>query len=77
MSKIMGSKNQVYQGKINASDFYICASTVVDAPPETPNNFVDWLRSGWEISQVVAIDYTASNGNPLQPQSLHFMGPNN
>ena len=27
-------------------------------------NFVDYLRSGWQISLVCAIDYTASNGNP-------------
>jgi len=28
-------------------------------------SFVDYLRSGWQISIVGAVDYTASNGNPI------------
>lgn len=28
---------------------------------ETPS-FVDYLRSGWQISLVAAVDYTGSNG---------------
>jgi len=28
---------------------------------ETPT-FVDYLRSGWQISVVAAVDYTGSNG---------------
>lgn len=39
--------------------------------------FVDYLRSGWAISLVCAIDYTGSNGNPTSPSSLHYLGPNN
>lgn len=39
--------------------------------------FVDYLRSGWAISLVVAIDYTASNGAPSTQESLHYLGPNN
>jgi hypothetical protein len=35
------------------------------------------LRSGWQISLTLAIDYTASNGAPSTPSSLHFMGQNN
>ena len=38
---------------------------------------MDYLRGGWGISVVGAIDYTASNGNPSQPSSLHYLGPNN
>lgn len=26
--------------------------------------FIDYLRSGWAVSLVAAIDYTASNGEP-------------
>ena len=40
-------------------------------------SFVDYLRSGWAISLVCAIDYTGSNGEPTRPDSLHFLGPNN
>ena len=36
-------------------------------------SFVDYLRSGWQISLVAAIDYTASNGNPSSSSSLHFI----
>jgi len=39
--------------------------------------FVDYLRAGWQVSLTAAVDYTASNGEPSNPQSLHFMGPNN
>jgi hypothetical protein len=35
---------------------------------------VDYLRSGWQIGLTVAIDYTASNGDPNTPSSLHFLG---
>jgi hypothetical protein len=40
-------------------------------------SFIDYLRSGWQISLVCAIDYTGSNGVPTSPTSLHFLGPNN
>lgn len=40
-------------------------------------SFVDYLRSGWQIGLTLAIDYTASNGNPSQPNSLHFLGGQN
>lgn len=43
---------------------------------ETPT-FVDYLRSGWQISLVAAIDYTGSNGLYREVSSLHFMGPSN
>jgi len=39
--------------------------------------FVDYLRSGVQVSLVCAIDYTASNGNQAMPNSLHAMGPQN
>jgi hypothetical protein len=63
------SKKLVYQAANNSSlsfnSFNVCI---------TPT-FVDYLRSGWAISMVCAIDYTASNGNPSSPTSLHYLGP--
>lgn len=41
---------------------------------EVPS-FVDYLRGGWQISLAIAIDFTASNGNPASPASLHHVGP--
>ena len=33
--------------------------------------FVDYLRSGWNINMSVAIDFTASNGELSDENSLH------
>jgi hypothetical protein len=51
---------------------------VVDAfeVKERPT-FIDYLRGGWQVGLTVAVDYTASNGEPRDPSSLHYMGPNN
>ena len=40
-------------------------------------SFLDYMRAGWQISVVTAIDYTASNGNPSSSSSLHYLGSNN
>ena len=40
-------------------------------------SFVDYLRSGWQISLTLALDFTASNGNPSDRNSLHFLGTTN
>ncbi len=34
--------------------------------------FVDYIMGGCEISLVIGIDFTASNGDSMQPSSLHF-----
>ena len=40
--------------------------TVVEKP-----SFVDYLRSGWFINMACAIDFTASNGEVFEQNSLH------
>jgi hypothetical protein len=35
--------------------------------------FVDYLRSGIQLNLITAIDFTASNGDPMNPQSLHYI----
>jgi hypothetical protein len=37
--------------------------------------FLDFVRGGCEISMMVGIDFTASNGMPSSPTSLHFIDP--
>ena len=65
------SKKLVYQAANNSSLVFI--SFDVKIVP----SFLDYLRGGWAISMVCAIDYTASNGNPSSPTSLHYLGPDN
>ena len=36
---------------------------------------MDYLRGGWKINLSIAIDYTASNMDPDQPSSLHYVDP--
>lgn len=36
---------------------------------------MDYLRGGLQLNMFVAIDFTASNGNPKQPTSLHYFNP--
>uniref|UniRef100_K3X660 C2 domain-containing protein n=1 Tax=Globisporangium ultimum (strain ATCC 200006 / CBS 805.95 / DAOM BR144) TaxID=431595 RepID=K3X660_GLOUD len=38
------------------------------------HTFAEFLRGGCEISLIVGIDYTASNGAASDPQSLHYIG---
>ncbi|RLN89860.1 hypothetical protein BBJ28_00020961 [Nothophytophthora sp. Chile5] len=38
------------------------------------HTFAEYLRGGCEVSLIVGIDYTASNGSPLDPASLHYTG---
>jgi len=38
--------------------------------------FLDYIMGGTEMNLMVAIDYTASNGDPKSPDSLHYINPN-
>ena len=37
--------------------------------------FIEFLRGGLEVSLMVAIDFTGSNGNPAFSNSLHYVNP--
>mmetsp|Transcript_22197 Transcript_22197/g.29698 ORF Transcript_22197/g.29698 Transcript_22197/m.29698 type:complete len:143 (+) Transcript_22197:850-1278(+) len=60
-------KSGQFAGALNFNDF-----RVVENP-----NFVDYLRSGWQISLSVAIDFTASNGQVTDAMSLHSLNEKN
>lgn len=36
-------------------------------------SFLDYIRAGAQIHFVIAVDFTASNGDPAYPDSLHYM----
>ena len=38
-------------------------------------SFLDYVRGGTELNCTFAIDFTASNGNPQQPGTLHYISP--
>ena len=37
------------------------------------NSFIDYLKGGMQINMEIAIDYTASNGDPQKPISHHYI----
>lgn len=39
------------------------------------HSFLDYISSGFELNFMVAVDFTASNGNPRSPDSLHYINP--
>nr|CAB3461666.1 unnamed protein product [Digitaria exilis] len=39
------------------------------------HTFMDYISSGFELNFMVAVDFTASNGDPRVPQSLHYIDP--
>ncbi|KAK9009230.1 hypothetical protein V6N11_035775 [Hibiscus sabdariffa] len=59
-----------YENKILKSKLF------VDKFSETiQHTFLDYLAGGFELNFMVAIDFTASNGNPRLPDSLHYIDP--
>lgn len=38
-------------------------------------SFLDYIRAGAQIHFVIAVDFTASNGDPAYPDSLHYLDP--
>ncbi len=42
---------------------------------EKQNSFLDYIKGGMQINFTVAIDFTASNGNPTHSNSLHYINP--
>uniref|UniRef100_H3ANN3 Copine family member 9 n=1 Tax=Latimeria chalumnae TaxID=7897 RepID=H3ANN3_LATCH len=49
--------------------------TLLSFKVESEYTFVDYIKGGTQLNFTVAIDFTASNGNPSQPTSLHYMNP--
>uniref|UniRef100_A0A8C5BYT2 Copine Vb n=1 Tax=Gadus morhua TaxID=8049 RepID=A0A8C5BYT2_GADMO len=49
--------------------------TLLSFSVESESTFLDYIKGGTQINFTVAIDFTASNGNPSQSTSLHYMNP--
>uniref|UniRef100_A0A8D1IGC5 Copine-5 n=1 Tax=Sus scrofa TaxID=9823 RepID=A0A8D1IGC5_PIG len=57
------------------SQFNIYEVTLLSFAVESECTFLDYIKGGTQINFTVAIDFTASNGNPSQSTSLHYMSP--
>ncbi|KAL8581960.1 hypothetical protein ACOMHN_027942 [Nucella lapillus] len=42
---------------------------------EEEHSFLDFVKGGMQMNFTVAVDFTASNGSPGDPQSLHYYNP--
>nr|GLL29326.1 protein BONZAI 1-like isoform X1 [Ipomoea trifida] len=58
------------QTKVLKSQLYVEKFT-----EKIQHTFLDYLASGYELNFMVAVDFTASNGNPRLPDSLHYNDP--
>jgi len=65
--KLKQKKGDKYKG---SGTFNVVKSVV-----EKRYSFLEYVRGGCELNLVVAIDFTASNGAPSTPQSLHYQPP--
>ncbi|XP_062921565.1 copine-5-like isoform X3 [Mobula hypostoma] len=57
------------------SQFNVYEVTLLSFTVESEHTFLDYIKGGTQINFTVAIDFTASNGNPSQSTSLHYMNP--
>ncbi|XP_043725233.1 protein BONZAI 1-like [Telopea speciosissima] len=60
----------------NCSNKALNSKLYVDKYSESvQHTFLDYITGGCELNFMVAIDFTASNGNPRLPDSLHYIDP--
>ncbi|KAK4256909.1 hypothetical protein QN277_006570 [Acacia crassicarpa] len=64
------SVGQNYHNKVLKSQLYVDRLT-----ESIQHTFLDYLAAGFELNFMVAVDFTASNGNPRLPDSLHYIDP--
>ncbi|CAA2935223.1 protein BONZAI 1-like [Olea europaea var. sylvestris] len=64
------SVGQNHQSKVLKSQLFVDTYS-----EKIQYTFLDYLAGGFELNFMVAIDFTASNGNPRLPDSLHYIDP--
>lgn len=71
--EFINTAKQEKHGKkyVNSGRLFVLRSAVLPPRP----TFVDYLAGGLQMNFVVAVDFTASNGDPTLPTSLHYMNP--
>jgi hypothetical protein len=63
--------NEEKKGKRNYENSGVLLVEMCEITPRP--SFLDYVRGGMELAFTVAIDFTASNGNPSMPDSLHYV----
>lgn len=69
----VGTSNQYRLRKNMKSKDYTGTLELVNIKITEEISFLDYIRGGTQMHFAVAIDFTASNGSPTDPQSLHFL----
>jgi len=77
INSIQNLNQKQYQFIDKRKDWKPKGTLIVNFLTIEPNySFSEYLRGGMNISAVVCIDFTASNGDPMSPNSLHANSPN-
>jgi hypothetical protein len=63
---LLNSKKASKPGYVSSGTLVVKAANVTPRP-----SFLDYIRGGCTLNFLVAIDFTASNGDPRNPSSLH------
>jgi hypothetical protein len=61
---------EIKRGKEKKAGTLFCVGEIKRLP-----SFTEFINGGMQIDVAVAIDFTASNGNPCSKKSLHYMDP--
>ncbi|KAG7594794.1 Glycoside hydrolase superfamily [Arabidopsis thaliana x Arabidopsis arenosa] len=68
--------NFVYPTRSHGGNKVLKGQLIVDCFVEKSQySFLDYISSGFELNFMVAVDFTASNGVPRRPSSLHHIDP--
>jgi len=57
------------RGYTDSGQLVVAGTAVIRVP-----SFLEYIAGGCQINMMVAVDFTGSNGNPLTPGSLHYIG---
>ncbi len=58
-----------------ANDSYKSVTSLSPSQETKMYSFLEYIMGGCQINFTVGVDFTGSNGNPLNPSSLHFIDP--
>ena len=65
----MNSTKQIYTKLLSPT----CELELISCDIKKKYSFLDYIQGGTELACTVAIDFTASNGDPFSPDSLHHI----